>query len=241
MMRQILQVTLFLLGSWLVSCTTPKHSAHQKEKLLQIIDRNFQDASAQYKQMMSRLPADRFPKTYYAASGKFMTSTSGDWCSGFYPGTLLYLFEQTKDPALLQEAERILQVLEKEKYNRSMHDLGFMMYCSFGNAERIAARPEYKEILLTSARSLASRFNSTVGCIKSWANDSPARPARNPVLQLGPEALAVGEAGELVGVRHALEFLAAALGGEELANQVLEQDDHQAEDGDADVPVRMAT
>jgi uncharacterized protein YyaL (SSP411 family) len=43
-----------------------------------------------------------------------------------------------------------------------------MMFCSFGNANRIAPKPEYKEILLTSARSLSTRFNPKVGCIKSW-------------------------------------------------------------------------
>jgi uncharacterized protein YyaL (SSP411 family) len=43
-----------------------------------------------------------------------------------------------------------------------------MMFCSFGNANRIQPKQEYPEILLTSARSLSSRFNPNVGCIKSW-------------------------------------------------------------------------
>jgi len=43
-----------------------------------------------------------------------------------------------------------------------------MMFCSFGNAERIASKPEYKDILLQSAKSLSTRFNPAVGCIKSW-------------------------------------------------------------------------
>jgi uncharacterized protein YyaL (SSP411 family) len=43
-----------------------------------------------------------------------------------------------------------------------------MMYCSFGNANRIQPKPEYKEILLNSAKSLCTRFNPAVGCIKSW-------------------------------------------------------------------------
>ncbi len=56
------------------------------------------------------------------------------------------------------EAERILEVLEKEKNNAGTHDLGFMMFCSFGNAERISPQPAYKEILLTSAKSLVTPF-----------------------------------------------------------------------------------
>jgi uncharacterized protein YyaL (SSP411 family) len=163
-----IQIRIVLYFFLLAGCATQKQMASPKKDLLQVIENNFRDASAQYKLMMTRLPADRFPKTYYAQTDKFQTAASTDWCSGFYPGTLLYLYEQTKDQSLLSEAERILKVLEKEKDNKTTHDLGFMMYCSFGNAERITSKPEYKDILITSAKSLATRFNPKVGCIKSW-------------------------------------------------------------------------
>ncbi len=138
------------------------------QKLLQTIRVNLKDAGNQYKVLAKNLPADKFPKTYFPATGRYEFSNSEWWCSGFYPGTLLYLYEQTKDIALYNEAMRILKPLEKEKYNKGTHDLGFMMFCSFGNAGRIAPKPEYKEILLTSAKSLSTRFNPKTGCIKSW-------------------------------------------------------------------------
>jgi len=159
---------IFLVAILLCGCISQKKSTAPKNGLLQIIERNFQDASLQYKMMMAKLPADRFPKTYYAQKDSLETSNSAWWCSGFYPGTLLYLYESTKDQSLLSEAERILKVLEKEKNNTTTHDLGFMMFCSFGNANRISSKPEYKDILLASARSLSTRFNPKVGCIKSW-------------------------------------------------------------------------
>ncbi|RYZ18909.1 MAG: hypothetical protein EOO10_25080, partial [Chitinophagaceae bacterium] len=127
-MRKISLQTLFLGCVLILGCTAQKRSMVPKEELLQQIEQNFRDGSAQYRQMMTRLPADRLPKTYYEKTDKFQTAPSSDWCSGFYPGTVLYLYEQTKEPSLLNEAERILKVLEKEKNNRSMHDLGFMMY-----------------------------------------------------------------------------------------------------------------
>jgi unsaturated chondroitin disaccharide hydrolase len=152
-----------------LACAAQKNSGYIQDKdLLQTIEKNLTDAAAQYKVLGKNLPADSFPKTYFPQTGKYEFSSSGWWCSGFYPGTLLYLYEQTKDAALYTEAERILKTLEKEKNNTGTHDLGFMMYCSFGNANRIAPKPEYKEILLTSAKSLASRFSQKVGCIKSW-------------------------------------------------------------------------
>jgi unsaturated chondroitin disaccharide hydrolase len=150
------------------ACSTQKKSQSVNRSQAQVFDKNFKDGASQYKVMMKNLPPDRFPKTFYPTTGKFETSGSDWWCSGFYPGTLLYLYEQTKDPVLYNEATRILKPLEKEQYNKNTHDLGFMMYCSFGNAYRLDARPEYKNILINSAKSLATRFNPTVGCIKSW-------------------------------------------------------------------------
>lgn len=167
-MKHVFFIKIIFFVFLLCGCSAQRKTSISQTALLQTIDQNFRDASSQYKLMMTRLPADRFPKTYYAKTGKFQTASSSDWCSGFYPGTLLYLYEQTKDQSLLSEAERILKVLEKEKNNKTTHDLGFMMYCSFGNAERIAPKPDYKDILITSAKSLATRFNPKVGCIKSW-------------------------------------------------------------------------
>lgn len=150
------------------SCAHQKKVTAADSELVASINKNFSDAAAQYKVLAQNLPADRFPRSFDARTGKLITSGSEWWCSGFYPGTLLYLYEQTGDRALYTEAQRILKLLEKEKHNKSTHDLGFMMYCSFGNANRIEPKPEYNEILLTSARSLASRFNPAAGCIKSW-------------------------------------------------------------------------
>ncbi|PAC31190.1 glycoside hydrolase family 88 protein [Flectobacillus sp. BAB-3569] len=136
--------------------------------LLKQFKQSFADAQKQYQFLAQHLPAGKFPKTYFPNTDRYEFSNSDWWCSGFYPGSLLYIYEQTKDQATYQEAERILKDLEKEKYNTTTHDLGFMMFCSFGNANRIASKPEYKEVLLTSAKSLATRFNPKVGCIKSW-------------------------------------------------------------------------
>ncbi len=142
--------------------------AQSPKPLLQVIDSALQKAVAQYKYMGTVLPGDKFPKTWYPLTKKQETSNSSWWCSGFYPGSLLYLYEYSKDPALLTEANRIDKLLEKEQFNKGTHDLGFMMYCSFGNANRLQPSKEYDEILLNSAKSLSTRFNATAGVIKSW-------------------------------------------------------------------------
>lgn len=90
------------------------------------------------------------------------------WCSGFFGGSLWYLFEQTKDPQWKSAAEKWTMAVEKEQYNTRTHDLGFMLYCPFGNGYRLTQNPDYKKIMLTGAKSLATRFNPKYGVIKSW-------------------------------------------------------------------------
>ena len=142
-----------------------------KPALVRLIDGNLRQALNQYKVLMSKLPADRMPKTYYAMQDKLETSDSKWWCSGFYPGTLFYLYEFSHDTSLLHEATRRLRLLENEQFNKGTHDLGFMMYCSFGNARHALNTKDYDEILLNSAKSLSTRFNPAIGCIKSWDNN----------------------------------------------------------------------
>ena len=137
-------------------------------KLSKQIDFALNRSVNQYSYMMKQLPENRYPKTYFSDKQKFETSKSDWWCSGFYPGTLIYLDESAKKPVFEKEIDRIFQDLKKEQFNKTTHDLGFMMFCSFGNANRLNPTPEYAEILMNSAKSLASRFDEKVGCIKSW-------------------------------------------------------------------------
>ena len=136
------------------------------------IDSVNQLAANQYLSMAKNLEDSRYPKTFYPENNKFETSNSGWWTSGFYPGTLLYLYEETAEDSLKIEAERILEDLKREESNTSTHDLGFMMFCSFGNANRMDPKPEYQDILMNSAKSLSTRYNDTVKAIRSWDSAS---------------------------------------------------------------------
>lgn len=91
-----------------------------------------------------------------------------DWTSGFFPGTLWYMYELTKEDYWKNEAMKYTGYLESLKSYKGIHDLGFMMYCSYGNGLRIADAPRYQDILLETAESLISRYHPLVGCIRSW-------------------------------------------------------------------------
>lgn len=155
---------VLFLSSGLVKAQT---KLQPNTALVKTFDNALVAAAGQYKYLKSITPADALPKTFYRDK-KLETSKTSWWTSGFYPGSLLYLYEATKDTVLYNEALRRLQLLEKEQYNKGTHDLGFMMFCSFGNANRIQHNKKYDEILMNSAKSLATRFNPKVGCIKSW-------------------------------------------------------------------------
>ncbi len=93
---------------------------------------------------------------------------SKDWTSGFFAGNLWYMFEMTNDKKWLEKAKEFTALQEPEKTNGVTHDMGFKMYCSYGNGYRLTKDTKYREILIQSARTLITRFNPTVGCIRSW-------------------------------------------------------------------------
>lgn len=180
-------LTAFLLITLLGARATAQRGERLQPKpaLLRLIDANLRQGVNQYKVLMGRVPADKLPKTWYVNGDRLETSDAGWWTSGFYSGTLFYLYEFSHDTALLREAQTRLKLLEPEQFNKGTHDLGFMMYCSFGNGLRLIREgalsldaSSYDSILLTSARSLSTRFNPTVGCIKSW----DSKPWHYPVI-----------------------------------------------------------
>ncbi len=108
-----------------------------------------------------------FPRTTGKA-GQLVTTNMYDWTPGFFPGSLWYAWEQTKDPQLRRQATAWTEKLEPLKDFTKHHDLGFMVYCSYGNAYRLTGNKAYRDILVQSARSLSTRFSKTTGSIKSW-------------------------------------------------------------------------
>lgn len=101
-------------------------------------------------------------------NGKLTIVSPKDWCSGFFAGNLWFLYEYTGDTYWKTHAEPFTTVLEQEKSNTGTHDLGFMVFNSVGNAYRLTHEQKYKEAVIQAAKSLITRFNPTIGCIKSW-------------------------------------------------------------------------
>jgi hypothetical protein len=108
--------------------------------------------------------------------GSWKTTAARDWTSGFFPGCLWYLNEYTKDPFFKAAAEKWTAGIAHEQFDTGTHDVGFKIFCSYGNGYRLYPTDEYKKVILQSAQTLSTRFNPAVGCIKSWDNRKWAYP-----------------------------------------------------------------
>lgn len=100
--------------------------------------------------------------------GELYVVPSTDWTSGFFPGVLWMMYAHTGDGFWRQQARNHTAHIEREQFNDRTHDVGFMIYCSAGQGYRLSGDPHYRDIIVQAASSLASRFNETVGAIRSW-------------------------------------------------------------------------
>ena len=141
------------------------------EPLEDVIEKGLERATEQALLMAKELEAKegKLPKSI--KDGNLEMSGYSWWCSGFYPGELWYLYENTPTPELKRYAELYTDRVEPAKNVTSNHDVGFMIYCSFGNGLRLTGDPEYKEVIVEAARSLSTRFRPVAGIIQSWDVD----------------------------------------------------------------------
>jgi len=162
MKESILTITIIFV--WFLTSCSPK-----QEPMNALIKDRLDRSLLQYELMAQSLvdQPDRLPRSI-DAEGKLATVGSGAWVSGFVPGSLWYLYQYSNDPKILEYAKLYTARIEKEKYNKGTHDLGFMLYCSFGNGYRLTDDTAYRTTMLTGAESLSSRFNPLIGCIRSW-------------------------------------------------------------------------
>jgi len=132
------------------------------------VKKEFAFAAKQYEGMLLSHPdITKFPQST-KPDGSPDNRVSSWWCSGFFGGSLWYIYEFTGDNKWKKAANNWTKAVEKEKYNKGTHDLGFILYCTFGNGYRITKNKEYIEPMLTGAKSLVTRFNPAYGVIKSW-------------------------------------------------------------------------
>ena len=110
-------------------------------------------------------------------------TTRDEWCSGFWPGILWYDYENTHDEAIRQQADRFTSSLEYLSQTPAFdHDLGFLMFCSYGNGYRLTHDEKYRQVILDTADTLATLYNPNVGTILSWPRNVEMLGGHNTIM-----------------------------------------------------------
>lgn len=129
-------------------------------------DRVFDRAIAQSVLMDSNLAEDEFPRSFTADS--LVTSNCEWWCSGFFPGTLWYIYEYTGNEDVLALARKQTAKLYGLYNKKTDHDIGFQINSSFGNGYRLTGDTTYLPEIAAGAAKLAKRFYPNAGVLRSW-------------------------------------------------------------------------
>ena len=156
-------VALLLAGA--AACSQPSKRAS-------IIDENIAVAEKQIGMLADSSETGgviRIPSTW--KNGRIDYVPVDDWVSGFFAGTLWYMYELTGDEAWAARARKHTEILDSVQYLQWHHDVGFMVYDSYGNGLRLKNIPGYEDVIVQTAKSLATRFRPVPGVIQSWDAD----------------------------------------------------------------------
>ncbi|EON65997.1 hypothetical protein W97_05240 [Coniosporium apollinis CBS 100218] len=139
------------------------------------------------RQLDKEEPPSEFPEYTQPQGTRYVNSPSDFWTSGFFPGSLYLLYERQRKwpnrcltacsnspssqphPLTLQYACRWWSANLHGQASRSdTHDLGFLIQPWAQLGWELDQDKQCYNSLVSAAHALASRFNSRVGCIRSW-------------------------------------------------------------------------
>ena len=124
-------------------------------------------AAAHYQGFRAAYPnAAQIPRSATNGTARLVSVT--DWTAGFPAGSYWLLFQATADATWRTAAEARTAALDGQKSRTDTHDVGFVIFNSFGLGWKLTQNPSYRAVVLTAAESLNSRFNSAVGATRSW-------------------------------------------------------------------------
>ena len=161
---------LLSLGVFLM---TPAFCHAENNDISNVINNDINFSTRQYSLMLQQIGREgkvRIPKTIDKL-GRMVYIPIDDWCSGFFPGSLCYLYQLTNDKSWLLQSKRFTEALDSIQYLTWHHDVGFMIGSSYLNIYRLSPNKAYKKTIIQTAKSLCTRFRKKAGVIQSWNVD----------------------------------------------------------------------
>lgn len=149
-------MSLFMLGS----CSAERDpKVEAVKRAVDVARSQLSDAAAEFDTLKG------FPRSLMP---KFKAVDPKDWTSGFFPGSLWEGYRLTGDEKLRSEAEKFTARLEGIQYYKGTHDLGFMVFCSYGQQQQALHDDHSAEVIVEASKSLISRCDPRIGLIRSW-------------------------------------------------------------------------
>ncbi len=166
-MKNIISFTIIICLLVIVkSCNTKdKKSIKPEQSILS------SDSLLEYRyQQILQQPLDSLgiPRSFDITTNTLKKLSSSDWTSGFFSGSLWQIYQLTGNEEFKQKAKDWTAFMEKEKNNSGTHDIGFMIFSSYGKAWQITGNKNYASTVVQTAKTLTSRFNKNVKAIRSW-------------------------------------------------------------------------
>ena len=96
------------------------------------------------------------------------TGPTSGWTQGYFPGVLWNLVEYNVTREALQRAIDVTAPTAPFAQETETHDVGVVIMSGFGNGYRLTKRPEYLDVVVQAAHSLATRYSPIVRCIRAW-------------------------------------------------------------------------
>ena len=93
----------------------------------------------------------RYPHGFKRDTRELKMHNIRAWTAGHFPGSLWYIYEATGDEAIRDRALFWTELLAPNSKVTSNHDVGFIMYCSYGNARRLLKTDRYDALLAETA------------------------------------------------------------------------------------------
>ncbi|MFB3776148.1 MAG: glycoside hydrolase family 88 protein [Bryobacteraceae bacterium] len=98
------------------------------------------------------------------------------WCDGFLPGILWILQAREAEGSAaadwwLEQAIRYTEPLEPRKFDRDVHDLGFIFTSSYERWLRLSGEARLREVLLQAGRTMALRFREKGSYLRSFVSE----------------------------------------------------------------------
>jgi unsaturated chondroitin disaccharide hydrolase len=143
-------------------------------------DRVLFENSLEFAQNQVRRLVERYPDFYpmYTSRGRWKHDLPAwtHWCDGFLPG-MMWIFQARHAPASpeaqwwLEQAIRYSERLEPRKFDRDVHDLGFIFMSTYYRWLKLTGEARLRDVLIQAGRTMALRFREKGAYLRSFISE----------------------------------------------------------------------